>query len=47
MAYGTSQARGQIRAEATNLMKQLQQCHIQAVSATYDAACGNPGSLTH
>ena len=44
MAYGCSQARGQIRATAA--MPQTQQCKIGATSSTYTAAHGNTGSLT-
>ena len=39
-AYGSSQARGQIRATP-------QQCGIQAESATYTTAHGNTGSFSH
>ena len=42
IAYGSSQARGQIGATL-----QPQQHGIQAMSVTYAAACGNVGSLTH
>ena len=42
-AYGSFQAKGQIRAAAAGL------CHTHGDtgSATYAAACGNPKSLTH
>ena len=40
-------ARGQIRAAAANLHHSHQPHQIQAASATYAAACGNSGSLTH
>ena len=43
VAYGGSQARGQIRAVAAGL------CHsqIRVMSATYITAHGNAGSLAH
>ena len=48
VAYGSSQARGQIGAAAvTHSCLQPQQCQIQATSATYTTAHGNPRSLTH
>ena len=43
MAYRSSQARGRIGAAAAG----LHQRGIQATSATYMAAHGNAGSLTH
>ena len=47
-AYGGSQARGLIGAVATGLhTPQPQQRGIRATSATYTAAHGNAGSLTH
>ena len=53
-AYGSLQARGQIRAAATGLHRcscwptpQPQQHQTQATSATYTTAHGNAGSLTH
>ena len=45
VAYGRSQARGQIGAAAGGL--QPQQCGIQATSVIYTTAHGNAGSLTH
>ena len=45
MAYGGSQARGPVRAEAGWPMPQ--QRRIQATSATYTTAHGNARSLTH
>ena len=44
-AYGSSQARSQIRAKATSLLHSP--CRIQAASATYTTAYSNTGSLTH
>ena len=46
-AYGSSQARGQIGTAAAGLYYQPQQCRTWAVSATYTAAHGRAGSLTH
>ena len=50
-SYGTSQARGWIRAAGAgldlSLTPQPQQLGIQATSATYTAAHGHAGSLTH
>ena len=45
VAYGASQARSQIRATATSLRHSYSR--IQAASATYMTAHGNPRSLTH
>ena len=46
-AYGSSQARGQIRATAGGLHHSHSQPRwIQDASATYATACGNAGSLT-
>ena len=45
MAYGSSQARGQIRAAAAGLHHSHSQ--IQAAPATYTTAHGNARSLTH
>ena len=47
MAYGSSQARGRIRAAATGLHHKPQQHSIQAESATYTMAHGNVRSPTH
>ena len=47
VAYGGSQARGQIRAVAASLQPQPQQCGIRATSTTCTTAHGNTGSLTH
>ena len=47
VAYGSVQARGQIRAATAQPMPQLQKCQIGAVSVNYVTACGNMGSLTH
>ena len=44
VAYGDSQARGQIGAAAAGLHHSSQQHGIQAVSATYTTVCGNAGS---
>ena len=41
VAYGGSQAKGQIIAVAAGLYHSPQQCQILAVSATYTAAHGN------
>ena len=41
MAYGGSQARGPIRAVATNIRQSPQQPGMQAASATYTTAHGN------
>ena len=45
-AYGSSQARGPIRAIAASL-HQSQQCQIWATSATYTTVWGHARSLTH
>ena len=45
MAYGSSQARGWIRAVAYSL--QPQPCQVQATSVTYITAHGNTRSLIH
>ena len=47
--YGSSQARGPIRATAAGLFLQPlpQQLGIQAASATYTTAHNNAGSLIH
>ena len=45
VAYGTSQARGPIRATAASLPPQPQQHWIQAMSMTYAAVCANVQSL--
>ena len=47
VAYGGSQARGQIRAVATGLRHSQQPRQIWATSATYTTTHGNAGSLTH
>ena len=44
-AYGSSQARSQIKAAAAGLHHSLQQCQIWAV--IYTTACSNIRSLTH
>ena len=46
VAYGSSQAQGQIWATATGLYHGSQQCRIQAMSVTYTKAYGNVRSLT-
>ena len=45
-AYGSSQARGWIRAVAASPIPQPQQCRIWAMSLTYTTAHANAGSLT-
>ena len=47
MAYGSSQARGQIRAATVSLIPQRQQRQIWSISATYTTAHGYTGSFTH
>ena len=47
VAYGSSQARGQIGATAASLHPQPQQRQIWATSATYTTAHSNAKSLTH
>ena len=46
-AYGSSQARGWIRAVDADVYPQPQQHWVWAASVTYTTACGNAGSLTH
>ena len=46
-AYGSSQARGRIRARSCQPSPQPQQHGIRAKSATYTTAHGNTRSLTH
>ena len=47
VAYGSSQARGQIRAYRCRPTPQPQQCQIQTTSATYTEAHSNARSLNH
>ena len=47
VAYGSSQARGRIRAAAAGPTPQTQQLGIWAASMAYTIACGNARSLTH
>ena len=47
MAYGGSQARGQIGTVAAKPTPEPQQCGIRSSSATYTIAHGNARSLTH
>ena len=47
MAYGSSQARGGIRATAAGHTATATGCQIRAVSVIYTTAYGNTGSLTH
>ena len=47
VAYGNPWARGRIGTAAEALRQQPQQRWIQAESATYAAAGGNAGYLTH
>ena len=46
VAYGSSQARGCIRAAAAQPVPQPQ-CQILGAYMTYTEACGNAGSLSH
>ena len=47
VAYGSSQARGWIRAVAAQPTPQPQQCPIRLPAGTYSIAHSNAGSLTH
>ena len=47
VAYGSSQARGQVGAAAASPTPQPQQHQVQATYVTYAAACSNTSSLTH
>ena len=47
MTYGSSQARGPIRATAAGLTPQPQQLAIRATSVTYTTPHSHAGSLTH
>ena len=47
VAYGSSRAKGWIRAEAAGPASQPHQCRIWAASVPYTTAHGNTGFLTH
>ena len=47
LAYGSSLARGSNQSYSCQAIPEAQQCQIRAASATYTAAHGNAGSLTH